>query len=255
MTENHNTSFLIALLDLGENPEGVLVVREARWQRMVGAMAGFSFGIPLSWLAAYLLVQFNAPMEALTLSAVATFGLLGGVWLFYQVLCANYYYAALDRERLYLRRGPRWLEEYRLSELGDFTVVLGTVMTRQRSSSRRLQIIKNAYAKENVFTIARRMNSWRQAPPEHFTALIQRLEVVELQELRLFAHRQITRGMCWLCVYPLLLILTLHFKFFQAPAISLIVWVVYSCGALLMIAAGIVRWLAARRRKRLSVGG
>lgn len=255
MPENHHASFLIALLDFGESPEGVLVVREARWQRLVGAIAGFAFGIPLSWLAVYLLVQVNAPMEALILSAVATFGLLGGVWLFYQVLCANYYYAALDHEHLYLRRGPRWLEEYRLSELVDFTVVWGTLVTRQRSSSRRLQIIKNAYAKENVFTIARRMNSWRQAPPEQRTALIQRLEVVELQELRLFAHRQITRGMCWLSVYPLLLILTLHFKFFQALAISLVAWVVYSCGAVLMIAAGIVRWFAARRRKRDSVDG
>lgn len=254
MPESNHGNYLIARLDFGESPDGVLVVREARWQRVFGALAGLAFGIPLSWLAAYLMVQVNAPVEALMLAAVATLGLLGGVWLFYQVLCADYYYAALDSEYLYLRRGPRRLEQYRLSELSDFSVAWGTVVTQHTRTRRRLQIIKNAYAKDNVFTLARRLNSWRQAPPETRAALVQRLETIELQELRLFAHRQLTRGLCWLGVYPLLLILSLHFKFFQAPAISLLVWLVYSCGAILMIAAGVVRWFAFLKRKRLSVG-
>src|SRR5678815_2337372 len=126
MELSDETQWLVADLDLGHSPKGVLVVREARWQRIVGIACGLFVGIPTAWLATAIGLH---DIALATMFAIASGISLGGaVWFLCELLSANFYYFALDSHRIYRRRGPGRLVSLPLSDLGELSIRLGTCL-------------------------------------------------------------------------------------------------------------------------------
>lgn len=241
-----NTRLLIAELDFGCLPEGVLVIREARWQRVVGVAMGFLVGIPASWAATVIAVEFGDLGSALVFSVFAVVALGGSIWLLHELSNASCYYAALDNKHFYRRRGPRRLEKLDLKDLGEFGVHRGALDVEKLSSKKRITVMKNAYAPANVNTLARRMNVWRCAEAHERESSIARLNFIEAGSARTSANRQITRGLGLLGLYPILLVLTVQLRLFQTPAVTVLLWSLYTCAGFFILIGGLVRRVSAK---------
>lgn len=231
--------WLVADLDFGHSPKGMLVVREARWQRIVGILCGLFVGVPTAWIA--IMISFHDPAIALIASVFSVIALGGAVWLLYELLNANCYYFALDDKRFYRRRGPRRLVTLPLSDLGDFWVRIGTLYVSQQSTQKRIPVMKNAYALENIYLLARRVNTWRSIPPAERRATLFNLNLMETTEALLAANKQIAWSLSVLCFYPFLIVLSLKFQFFRAPVVATVLWVLYTMAAVAGLFGGILR--------------
>jgi hypothetical protein len=245
MDSTDDLRWLIAELDFGKSPEGILVVRESRWQRIVGMICGLFFGIPTAWIAVVIGVQFGDATSGLIVSIFSAFALGGAVWLLYELLNASCYYFAIDDKRFYRRRGPRSTVSIPLSDLGEFTVRMGTLCVFRQSTQKQIPVLKNAYSPENVAQLVRRVNIWRIAPPAQRGATLKQLNLLGAIEARIAANKLISWSLSLLCLYPPLIILSLKFQLFRAPALATVIWVFYSIAALAGLLAGVVRRLRA----------
>ena len=241
-----NTRLLIAELDFGCSPEGVLVIREARWQRVIGVAMGFLVGIPASWAATVIALRFGDFGSALIFSIFAVVVLGGSIWLLHELSNASCYYAALDNKHFYRRRGPRRLETLDLKDLGEFGVHHAALDIENLISKKRITIMKNAYAPANVNTLARRMNLWRRTQAHERESSIASLSFIEADLARASANRQITRGLSLLGLYPILLVLTVKLRLFDAPAVTILLWGLYTCAGFLILIGGLVRRVSAK---------
>lgn len=171
-----NARLLIAELDFGCSPEGVLVIREARWQRVIGVAMGLLCGIPASWAATVIAVRYGDLGSALIFSVFAVVALGGSIWLLHELSNASCYYVALENKHFYRRRGPRRLETFDLKSLGEFGVHHGALDVETLNSNKRITIMKGAYAPANIDTLARRMNLWRRTEAHERESIIASLD-------------------------------------------------------------------------------
>lgn len=237
---------LIAELDFGGSPEGVLVIREARWQRVVGVAMGLLVGIPASWAATVIAVRYGDFGSALIFSVFAVVALGGSIWLLHELSNASCYYAALDNQHFYRRRGPRRLETLDLKSLGEFGVHHGALAVEKLNSNNRITIMKGAYAPANVNSLAHRMNLWRCTEAHERESIISSLDFIEAELTRTSANRQITRGLGLLGLYPILLVLTVQLRLINAPAVTILLWCLYSCTGFFILVGGVIRRVNAK---------
>jgi hypothetical protein len=241
MDPTDESRWLIAELDFGHSPDGMLVVREARWQRIVGMICGLFVGIPTAWAAIVIGIRFGDVGSALIVSVFSGIALGGAVWLLYELLNANCYYFAIDDKRFYRRRGPHGLISFPLSELGDFLARIGTLYACHKSTQKQIPVMKNAYAPEDIALLARRVNIWRSTPQAQRGATLTHLNLLEAARARFVANKQIAWSLSVLCFYPILIVLSLKFQFFRAPTLATVLWVLYTLAAMVGLFGGIVR--------------
>ena len=249
MDPTDESRWLIAELDFGHAPEGMLVVREARWQRIVGMMCGLFIGIPTAWAAKVIGIHFGDIASALIVSVLSGIALGGAVWLLYELLNANCYYFAIDDKRFYRRRGPRRLVSFPLSDLGDFLTRIGTLYVCHKSTQKQIPVMKNAYSPEDIALLARRVNIWRSTPPAKRAATLTHLNLLEAAGARFAANKQIAWSLSVLCLYPFLIVLSLKFQFFRAPALATVLWLLYTIAALVGLLGGVVRRVRATPKR------
>jgi hypothetical protein len=250
--ENNEIRWLIAELDFGSSPLGVLVVREARWQRAIGAALGFLVGIPASCAATVVAVRFGDIGSALLISVFAVLPLGGAVWFLNELLCASCYYVALDDQHFYRRRGPRRLLVLRLDELDRFDARLATLFVYHQPSHKRITVMKNAYAPEDVTALARRMNAWCEAPRGERVRRTTAVNLAEAQLVRARGNRQIAWALRTLCLYPPLIVLSVQLRLFRAGPLAISLWCLLTVGGLLSLLAGIVRRVTATSKERFA---
>ncbi|MGI8977893.1 MAG: hypothetical protein ACR2FY_01565 [Pirellulaceae bacterium] len=246
MDPTDETRWLVAELDFGHSPKGMLVVREARWQRIVGIVCGLFVGIPTAWVAVVAGIHFGDLASALIISVFSGVALGGAVWLLYELLNASCYYFAIDDKRFYRRRGPRRLVSFPLSELGEFHARMGSLRVCNQSTQQQIQVMKNAYAPEDIALLARRVNTWRSVPQAERKATLFYLNLLETTESLVAANKQIAWSLSVLCFYPFLIVLSMKFQFFRAPALATVLWVLYTMAALVGLLGGIVRRVRAK---------
>lgn len=245
MDEIEESRWIVAELDFGHSPDGMLVVRETRWTRGIGVVCGLLFGIPVSWAAVVIFIHFNDIGSALFFSAFAGLALGGALWLIYELLNAKCFYWAIDNKRFYRRWGPRRLVSYPLDELGEFYTKKGALYVGRKSTTIPVLVMKNAYAPENTAILARRVNVWRSTPQTERKVTLSNLNLMEAGEARTAANKQIAKGLGLLGLYPLLIVLSLKFQFPRAPGFSIVLSVVYTMFGLLTLFGGIVRRVGA----------
>jgi hypothetical protein len=250
--DDKEISCLVAELDCGLSPPDVLVVREAKWQRAMGAVLGFLIGIPATFAAAAVAWRYGDIGSALLFSVFAVVPLCAGVRLLNELLCATYYYIALDAQHFYRRRGPSQLLVLRLVDLNAFDVPVGTLCTYHKSGNKRINVIKKAYAPEDINVIARRLNAWREAPAEERVRHIKAVDLLESQRLRTSANRQIARALRTLCIYPFLLVLSVQLRLSNAGILAIILWSVFAISAFWSLFAGIISRISATSQETLA---
>lgn len=249
-SDRNENSWLVLDLDSGGTPPGVLVVRELKWPRVVGACFGFLIGIPAAVLATVILVKYGDLASALIFSVFAVLPLSGAMWLWHELLSATYYYVALDDQHFYRRRGARQLLILRLDEVKSFDVRGAAVFVDRRNGQRPILVMKNAYAPENVHALAHRMSAWCAAPREDRGRVDRIVNLQEAQRIRTFGNRQLIVAVRFLGVYSVLIVLSVYLGVFKAPRPVVALWFIFIVVGFLILLAGIVRRVAARRKER-----
>ncbi len=244
---------LVSELDFGDSPGDMLVIREVIGARIAGIVIGLSVGVPVSWAAWTVAVNYNDVPSGILFAAFAIVPLAGSVWLFGQLLNSNCYYVALDDQRFYRRWGPRKLVNLPLQELGEFTEKDGEVLVEHLPTNKSLVVIKNSYAPERVTTLASRLNAWRAAPRKRRSALMGRLHVFEARDARTAANRQILIALSLVCLFPLQIVVSVKFGVFGGVTIFL--WGIYTLAAFFSLVGGIVKRLTVPRLKPAREGG
>jgi hypothetical protein len=250
--ETKEVSCLVAELDCGLSPAGVLVVREAKWQRAIGVVLGFLVGIPASFAVTVIAWRFGDIASALLFSVFAVVPLCGGVWLLNELLSATYFYVALDANHFVRRRGPSQLIVLPLDELDVFDVRVGTLVTYHQPSHKQIRVMKNAYAPEDINAIGRRMNAWCKAPPQERVRHTSELDLQEAHKLRTRGNQQIAWALRALCLVPFLLVLSAQSRTFNAGPLAILLWSIFAIGAFLTLVAGIVRRITAKSKEKVA---
>lgn len=228
------------------------MIREIIWTRLIGVFFGLLVGVPVSWAAWKIAVDFNDVRGGLVFASFAAVPLAGSLWLLAQVLNRTSYYVAMDEERYYRRWGPRRLDTHRLEELGRFIERRGAVFVEHIPTMRKLLVIKSAYSPETVTTLAARFNAWRAAPPELRKPLMGHVNFVEAREARRAANQRIVGALRIICLLPLLIVMSQRFGNLRGAII--VFTSILIIGAAISLVIGVVNRLMVPRLKPVGEG-
>ena len=88
--------------------------------------------------------------------------------------------------------------------------------------------------RETYYTgsLVRRLNVGCAAPSAERKTDLVHLNLIEVQAARVAANRQIVSSLSVLCLYPLLLVLSVKLQLFRAPFVSTLIWSIVTIAAL-----------------------
>ncbi|HUG91355.1 MAG TPA: PSD1 and planctomycete cytochrome C domain-containing protein [Planctomycetaceae bacterium] len=247
---------LLAELDFGNDPPDMLVIRETRGMRVVGIAACLILAAP------FLLIVFlgGGGRSTWILLLCAALPLAVALFLVWQILNGTCFYIALDEHWLRRRRGRWGLVKFPVEELGRFESHRGVLRVERHAGerTRRVVLLKDAYAPESLSVLADRLNVWRCSPPEHREASMAALDWSDLMRTRRVGNALLWGGVFGCLVAAALIAAASHIRHPGWRGLRFVVSGFAVFVALGQIAAGaMIRVGAARkgRRLRLRNGG
>ena len=240
---------LLAELDFGNDPPGVLVVRETMRTRIAGILVCLILAAP------FVLIASMTPFARRTwiLLACAALPVALGVFLAMQVLNRGAFYIALDDQWLRRKWGIRKLIRIPAAEVERFEARRGNLAVWRTGGGRqsRVVLMKDAYSPESLAVLAERLNVWRESSHDERSASMTRLDWADANRQARTSRRLILGGI--VSAGLSIVFIAVSWKMRRGRLRGLrILWCGFAvCIALGQIAAGTAFQIEARRKARL----